>query len=265
MFIARIFPKDTARFRQCSIVAEKFDGIMKWKPLCWFGFWTLFVAGMGAYSGHHDRFLFWDFSKWFIGIISLILITILSILFLIKNELIGYGQEQIMSSKFIVHFLFSSGIFLIGWGGNIMTGAPHAVPYILAYLAIFIIYGIPIRQDEDTGEKTVISNKKRWKYSLSSSVLLLMSSLIGFILDDPVISTASIVATPFPIVSFLMKHGRHVHRARIFPILIMGMFVAVRQGWFLIPLLLLFFLLRYYHYFRYGIVFPTFAVDDKIE
>lgn len=263
MIISRIVPSESAAYKSLSAFSENFDGFMRWKPLFWFGFWILFAAGMAAYSGHHDRFLFWDFSRWFIGVISLILITTLSILLLIKNELIGYGQEQIMSSKFIVHFLFSAGMFLIGWGGNIMSGAPHAVPYILAYLAIFIIYGIPIRQDKDTGENTVISNEKRWKYCLGASVLLIMSTIIGFALDDPVISTASAVAFPFPFVSFLMKHGRHVQRARIFPILIMAIFVAMRQGWFLIPLFLLFYFLRYYHYFRYGIVFPTFSVDQK--
>ena len=263
MIIARIVPSESAAYKTLSVFFEKFDGFMKWKPLSWFGFWTLFAAGMDAYSGHHDRFLFWDFSRWFIGIISLILITTLSILFLIKKELIRYGQEQIMSSTFMVHFLFSAGIFLIGWGGNLMIGVPHAVPYILAYMAIFIIYGIPIRQDKDTGEKTVVSNDKRRKYSLGASVLLIVSTVIGFALDDPVISTASAVAFPFPFVSFLMKHGRHVQRARVFPILIMAMFVAMRQGWFLIPLFLLFYFLRYYHYFRYGIVFPTFSVDHK--
>ena len=281
MIISRIVPSESAAYKSLSAFSKNFDGFMRWKPLSWFGFWILIAAGMAAYSGHQDchlcntmfyvkfpassqyRFVFWDFSRWFIGVISLILITILSILFLIKNKLIGYGQEQIMSSKFIVHFLFSAGMFLIGWGGNIMTGAPHAVPYILAYLAIFFIYGIPIHQDKDTGENTVISNEKRWKYCLGASVLLIMSTIIGFVLDDPVISTASAVTFPFPFVSFLMKHGRHVQRARIYPILIMAIFVAMRQGWFLIPLFLLFYLLRYYHYFRYGIVFPTFAVDQK--
>ena len=97
MIIARIVPSESAAYKTLSVCFEKFDGFMKGKPLSWFGVWTLFAAGMAAYSGHHDRFLFWDFSRWFIGIISLILITTLSILFLIKKELIRYGQEQIMS------------------------------------------------------------------------------------------------------------------------------------------------------------------------
>ena len=86
MIISRIVPSESAAYKSLSAFSENFDGFMRWKPLSWFGFWILFAAGMAAYSGHHDRFLFWDFSKWFIGIISLILITILSILFLIKNE-----------------------------------------------------------------------------------------------------------------------------------------------------------------------------------
>ena len=108
-----------------------------------------------------------------------------------------------MSSKFIVHFLFSAGMFLIGWGGNVMTGAPHAVPYILAYLAIFFIYGIPIHQDKDTGENTVISNEKRWKYCLGASVLLIthdmgvvaaMAKKVGVIYAGNVVEDAGVVS-----------------------------------------------------------------------
>ena len=263
MIIARIVPTTSSVYKTLSTLSEKLDGIMKWKPLFWFGFWTLFVAGMGAYSGYHDRFIFWDFSRWFIGIIALIVITSISVIFLIKNGLLIYGQDENKKSKIIIHCLVGFVVFMIGWGGNLNIGVPHSIPYILTYLAIVFIYKIPISEQADTGEKLILSHNDRWKYSLISLILLIISTVIGFILDDPVISTASVVVIPFTIVSFLMKHGRHVYRARVYSILIVALFIVARQSWFLIPLLLLFYFLRFYHYFRYGIIFPTFAVDKK--
>ena len=67
MIISRIIKPESAIYKTLSTLSEKLDGIMQWKPLFWLGFWTLFVAGMGAYSGYHDRFIFWDSVDTYIG------------------------------------------------------------------------------------------------------------------------------------------------------------------------------------------------------
>ena len=91
---------------------------------------------------------------------------------------------------------------------------------------------------------------------------LLACVLVGFMIDDPVISTAAIVSLPFLVVLLFGKHVRHLERAKFYPIFIFAMFVVSREGWFLIPLLLLFFILRSYNYLRYHKVYPTFGVAD---
>ena len=94
------------------------------------------------------------------------------------------------------------------------------------------------------------------------SIFTLISSSLGFYLDDPVISTVSTVYLPFLIVAIVMPaHKRHLQRARIYGLFIPAVFLSIRYPWFLVPLWSLFFVLRIYHYFRYKIVFPTFAVD----
>ena len=66
---------------------------------------------------------------------------------------------------------------------------------------------------------------------------------------------------PFLIVSIIMPiHVRHLQRARMYGLFIPAVFLSIRYPWFLIPLLSLFFILRTYHYFRFNIVIPTFAV-----
>ena len=93
-------------------------------------------------------------------------------------------------------------------------------------------------------------------------LLMLAGTLIGIRFDDPVISTVAAVIAPFYLIAIVFpEHKRHIERARIYPVFIAAMFVSVRLPWFLIPLAILFFGLRTYHYFRYNIIFPTFAVD----
>ena len=89
-----------------------------------------------------------------------------------------------------------------------------------------------------------------------------ISILIGILLDDPIVSTAGMVALPFAAIALIWRsHVRHLQRARFYPIFIFAMFLCVRAPWFLIPLAVLFFVLRTVNYFRYGIVHPSFGVD----
>ena len=93
-------------------------------------------------------------------------------------------------------------------------------------------------------------------------LLVIASVLLGLAFDDPIISTTAAVIAPFYLIAIVFpQHKRHIERARIYPIFIAAMFVSVRLPWLLIPVAILFFGLRTYHYFRYNIVFPTFAVD----
>ncbi|MGY8783049.1 MAG: hypothetical protein ACKVHA_06530, partial [Fidelibacterota bacterium] len=57
------------------------------------------------------------------------------------------------------------------------------------------------------------------------------------------------------------NHVRHLQRARFYPVFTFSMFLCVRAPWFIIPLLVLFFILRTINYLRLGITYPSFAVD----
>ncbi|MDB9722839.1 hypothetical protein OAA83_02800, partial [Candidatus Marinimicrobia bacterium] len=54
---------------------------------------------------------------------------------------------------------------------------------------------------------------------------------------------------------------RHLQRAQIHVIFIPAMFISVRLPWLLLMILPLFWILRYYNYFRFGEVKPSFKVD----
>ena len=88
---------------------------------------------------------------------------------------------------------------------------------------------------------------------------------IGYINDDPIISTIGAVYAPFPLVALIFPSAiRHIQRCRMHVIFVPAMFLSVRFPWFLIMVTLLFWILRYYNYFRFGEVKPSFKVDLPI-
>lgn len=137
----------------------------------------------------------------------------------------------------------------------------YATIYALPYFAIYLIHTIKI----DNSKNIIPLESKKHIKSLISIILLMIAGVIGFIFDDPVLSTASLVSLPFLIVLLFGKHIRHLERAKFYPIFIFAMFVVSREAWFLIPLLFLSFILRSYNYLRYQKVYPTFGVttDDQ--
>ena len=117
-------------------------------------------------------------------------------------------------------------------------------------------------KSNDDHSSSISNGNNRLLNLFFASILTLISSLLGYQLDDPMISTISTVYMPFLIVSIIMPiHVRHLQRAKVYGLFIPAVFLSIRYPWFLIPLWSLFFILRIYHYFRFNIVFPTFAVD----
>ena len=97
---------------------------------------------------------------------------------------------------------------------------------------------------------------------MTSCILYIFSVVVGFYLDDPLLSTVSMVNLPFSFVALVFNsHVRHLQRARFYPIMISCLFLCVRATWFILPLLVLFVTFRTVNYFKYGIVYPSFGVD----
>ena len=93
---------------------------------------------------------------------------------------------------------------------------------------------------------------------------MVFSTIIGYQLDDPIISTVSMVALFFPTVTYLWPdHIRHIKRLQFYPLFILAMFACVRAPWFLIILGLLFYIIRSINYLKYGIIYPSFGVAQE--
>lgn len=259
MLLVRYAPVGSQRYEKLTQTAKSFDKIMEWIPAQLFGIWSIFVAGMTAGKAQSDRFYFWDWNDWLIGIIGILTLTILFRIIKYKFKIFPYSDDEIsLKSRgyhaFVPVFVSYLGYTLVAGFGTMFS----AEFYVLPYIAIYLIHTIKI----DKSKNIIPLESKKYIKSLISILLIMIAAVIGFIFDDPVISTASLVSLPFLIVLLFGKHIRHLERAKFYPIFIFAMFVSSREGWFLIPLLLLFFILRSYNYLRYQKVYPTFGVTD---
>jgi hypothetical protein len=261
MLIARIIPQKTDRYQVLAEYIKKWDGFMKFKPAEWFSIWILLIAGQSTFYNQMNRFYFWDFSHWIRGIILMLLITI--IYSYLRKNFPKFRINELNIRSLGGQTLLSIVLLTLGYGSISIMGLKLLIPYLLAYLSIMLIFTIRFAESkEGTATKVIIESQSQKRFTaVLSSILMFTALLIGFIFDDPLISTAGIVTLPFLLLVIIGKHKRHLQRARFYPIFIFCVFVCAREGWFLVPNLALFFLLRYYNYFRSGTVYPTFGVE----
>jgi len=258
MIISKLIPTESSLYLILSEFSKNWNGLMKFNPYRWFVLWILMASGTAAHEGVIDRFTFWNESSPLSGWITLVIVTGI---FQYTMEKQKFSFNGIVNNwKLIIeHILFSFLLFITGWGwlsGNYFNALQSFLPYLMGYLSVLGMFQINLDTVDEKGYEP-------GKWIVVVSLLLSISSIVlGIILDDPVISTASAVYTPFLLVTLVFpEHKRHIQRIRIYPIFIYAMFVSVRLPWLLIPLGILFFGIRIYNYFRYNIVYPTFSVD----
>jgi hypothetical protein len=258
MLLARYAPIDSTRYEKLTQAAKAFDKINEWLPAQLFAFWTIFVAGMANGKAQTDRFYFWDWNGWLIGLIGIIIITLIIGFLGNKQRYIPINNISASFKSIWYHLALSYVFFGVGYLLFTTISIINAILYVIAYLAVYLIHSIKVEKSERI---IILQNEKNVKTGISI-VLLTFSGIIGYVIEDPVLSTASIVSLPFLVVLLFGRDLRHLERAKFYPIFIFAMFVVSREAWFLIPLLLLFFILRSYNYLRYQKIYPTFGVTD---
>ncbi len=263
MWIARLFPEKSKRYDSGSTLFQKMDPVMDYLPFEWYSPWILFGAGVGWRKAVEDRYYFWDFSGWTVEIITALIITVLFSIALKKTNYFSPDKHRNTPWTGMGIFLvLGIGLFLLGWFGNPLTGIKIGIPYFLCIPAVYVIFLIPLEKDEH--ERWQVGDQsKRIMYNGLSLVLLLAALVLGWYQDEPVITTATGVFIPFVIVSLVSPQPRHIRRSRIYSIFIFGFFISMRAPWLLVMMFIHFHGLRFYHYFRYGIVYPTLMVEAK--
>lgn len=265
MLIARFIPPESKLFNRISEWMKNLDGIMTWKPMRWFAVWLLFSAGVSVHAGYMDRAAFWEWDSVVLGLVKIGIITGLLVWLVYRKDYLKYDSNQVSLQNLVSHIVFALIMFMLGWGNGILTGLNYALPYVLLYLSMVMVYAVPIKGPNPTekaqdGPFLLQDTAAKNRYMSVAIIFTAVAMIRGIRLDDPVVSTAAIVTLPFFLVPLFSNHIRHIQRAVIYPLLAMTVFVASREAWVLLLILAHFFILRLYHYFRYQTVYPTFAV-----
>ena len=255
MIIARLIKPESSLHKVISKLLAPLYIIEKFEIVSWFVPWTIMTAGMAAKVGMTDRYTFWEFTGWSQGLVSIIILIIAMIVFKNNNHSILFDKDNFSEKlEWVSRLIFFCICWMLGWGmKDIFLGIVWYMGYLPMILGIFLPYYVNLEDKEITTFRKQIG--------FFSSLLFLLSCLFGWVLDDPVLATSSIVIFPFTVILAVTTHHRHVQRAHIYPLFIIMGFVIARQGWFIFPVLFLFYLLRFYNYFIYKKVFPGFAVD----
>lgn len=261
MLIARIIKTGSGPYKALDKAFSLLDEFIKYKPELFFGFWCIMLAGSNVARESIDRWFYWDFGA-FPASQAVVFTVVTVILWMLSRLSIIPSKIENLKSGLIVSFLgfvlFTIGTLNIGFKfSNYIPG----IVYLILFLAVWIVYSIPINV-ADNGNKSVPGKKDQFIY-LSIAFLFTTAAMIsGYLLDDPIVSTAAVIYLPFLLVSLVFPaHIRHIQRARLYGIFIPAMLLATRFPWFLLPLSITFWGLRYYYYFRRGIIHPTFKID----
>ena len=282
MILEKIVPVDSQpylRYKQIfSIMGEKSDS-QGWVQL--FTIWTLTVAGIVLSMDMQDRYVYWEWDGWMVGLVKLMIVSVVFIAFLNPKKIWTVGTKRLKLNEVLIHCVVGTILLLFGWMDldmieanskgefessiivvYLIYSALSIVPYVFSFLSCVLVFQYILELEEDTGTWTNSNWENKFRYLSISVVSMLFAMLLGIVLEDPVASTAAAVAIPFSAIALIWpNHVRHLQRARFYPLFIFAMFLCVRAPWFLIPLGVLFFLLRTINYFRYGIVHPSFGVD----
>jgi len=246
-----------------------------------FSIWTLTVAGIVLSMDIQDRYVYWDWDGWIVGLVKLMIVSIVFISILNPKKIWTVGKKRLNIKEIFTHGVVGVILLLLGWidigmieaisKGKLESmvmvtyliySALSIVPYVLSFLSCLLVFQFILELEEDKGTWNNLNWENKLGYLLMSVVFMALAMLLGISLEDPVASTAAAVALPFSAIALIWPdHVRHLQRARFYPLFIFAMFLCVRAPWFLVPLAVLFFLLRIVNYFRYGIVHPSFGVD----
>ena len=255
MLAEKYFPKKSPRYNSISKLFKNLDWINTLKIERWFGLWIMVLAGSNVSIHQVDRWSYWDWSTFnFLILGILVLITIL--ISIKPNFLQRINSFSSGINMFFKGFmLFTCGTIPFGFDFNtFVLGIPYFIYFIVAHLTWSIV--------PDNDDKTIPLKKDTASILTSISLLTLICSLLGYLNDDPVISTIAAIYILFPVVILFFPPAiRHIQRARMHVIFIPAMFISISFPWFLFLVLPLFWILRYYNYFKYGEVKPSFKVD----
>ena len=190
-----------------------------------------------------------------------------------------YGQKPLNWKKkpvlgWLAHSIVGGLLFAVGWflvmksqlnNGIISLDISlfeYMIPYLLCFSSVALLTTLPDMQgDSASGNRIfpVIFGK------ISTLILSLIFICVAFVValqqGDPLASTAILVSIPFFVFTVIRRLKKDVLRNIRYPIFILNFFTLSIYPWLFVPLIITFYLSKYYYWHRFDIHYPTFLVD----
>ena len=271
MLIARAISKKSVIYTKIKdATVSLYQTLLMLKPYHLIAVWSIMVSGIVFRLGELNRYVYWDWESSLLGFVKIILVTILFHLYVIKQDLWKVSSGKFSLNGIISFLVICFILFTIGYLDFSLSFSIYyilgVIPYLLSFMGIALLFQFQLVYSE-IEKRWVVNN---WDYRKSiyiqSTICLLISTISGFMLDEPIISTVCMILLFFPIVGFIWPaHERHIQRSQFYSIFTFSMFLCVRVPWFFIPIFILFFVSRTLNYFHLGIIHPSFGVDSIDE
>ena len=189
-------------------------------------------------------------------------------LFLIWGLLYGTKPaiwENRPAVEAIIHALAGAALFYLGWAasGSPLEGSLNlATPYILAFACVGALTAITPGPRYPAEMPRPSANTITLTLAIAA-VMAVMATVWGYRNGDPVISTTAVITLPFYAVALFYRRELDVVRTSRYSVLIFVIFTSARYPLLFVPVVLVFYLSRYYYRRRFGFVHPAFHVERE--
>ena len=209
-------------------------------------------------------------ANWFTSLFVLSIYIVWGILY--NKEPYSWKKKPILG--WIANSIVGVMLFMIGWYFVItsQTGVEikyydismfqFMLPYVLCFSSVSLLTTLPdVKGDIEAGDKTFPIVYGKGLTIILSFLLISVAFVFGLVCGDPLVSTASIVSLPFFLFTALRRSEKDVLRSIRYPIFILNFFALAIYPWLFIPLIITFYLSKYYYWHRFNLHYPTFLVD----
>ena len=138
----------------------------------------------------------------------------------------------------------------------------YMLPYLLCFSSIALLTTLVDKNgDTDLGDRTLPALYGKMPTLLLSLIFFCAAFVFALHHGAPLASTAACVSIPFFVFTVMRRFEKDVLRAIRYPIFILNFFTLSIYPWLSVPLLITFYLSKYYYWHRFDLHYPTFLVD----
>lgn len=208
-------------------------------------------------------------TNWFVTIFIALIYLVWGIVY--NKEPFNWNKKPILG--WLANTIIGLLLFMLGWfivtinsdsiGMNKILFFKSVLPYLLCFSSVSLLTTVP----DIIGDRIALDNTFPIVYGKTltffiSLILVVIASIIALLNNDPLASTSIIVSLPFFLFTAFRKLEKDVLRSIRYPIFILNFFSLVIYPMLSIPLLIIFYLSKYYYWHRFNLHYPTFLVEN---